>query len=244
MDKPILKDVSLCAIVRDEKINPAGGIKDFIDSTLPYLEAGIIVDTGSCDSTRKILEESKSCYENLSIFDIEFKGFANARNYSLKKIKTKWTFVLDADERLTKEDFKNMEQLVDTNTTESYYFEFLNILPNGVYDKGNGHNIRLFLNKKGFKYKDEEGMGEYLRPYHPRLNSNIEIKHFLYCHPNIKKEWYYTMRNNLFYNKQISAPSKHPNFMRWKELNPNRNAMNYFSNDKFKKFLKIVQKYH
>ena len=32
----VLPDTSLCAIVRDEKMNPAGGVVDFVDSTMPF----------------------------------------------------------------------------------------------------------------------------------------------------------------------------------------------------------------
>ena len=45
----VIPDTSLCAIVRDEITNSAGGIIDFIDTTIPYLESAIVVDTGSVD---------------------------------------------------------------------------------------------------------------------------------------------------------------------------------------------------
>ena len=51
--KAVLPNTSLCAIVRDEMMNPAGGIADFVDSTVPFVEQAVIVDTGSLDGTRQ-----------------------------------------------------------------------------------------------------------------------------------------------------------------------------------------------
>nr|MBP7708770.1 hypothetical protein [Candidatus Pacearchaeota archaeon] len=54
--RTILPDTSLCAIVRDEIINPAqlpgkSGIRSFVESHVPYVEQAVIVDTGSVDGT-------------------------------------------------------------------------------------------------------------------------------------------------------------------------------------------------
>lgn len=91
----ILSDCALCAIVRDEKMNPAGGIKKFVDSHVPFVEEAVIVDTGSIDGTREILEELESQYPNLKVHDIKFKGFADARNYSLDYAHCKYAFSWD-----------------------------------------------------------------------------------------------------------------------------------------------------
>lgn len=55
----VLPNTSLCSIVRDELMNPAGGIKDFMECIVPYVERAVIVDTGSLDGTREVLEEAK-----------------------------------------------------------------------------------------------------------------------------------------------------------------------------------------
>lgn len=34
----VLKDISLCAIIRDEMMNPAGGITRFVNSHVPFVE--------------------------------------------------------------------------------------------------------------------------------------------------------------------------------------------------------------
>ena len=152
----ILPDTSLCAIVRDEIMNPAGGIVDFVDSTLPYVESGVIVDTGSKDGTREALEELKLKYSHLEVYDLEFQGFAHARNESLKHCKTKRALVLDADERLTRADFEYVREKIlspENVLVGIYNFGFLNVYQDKTSDSREGLNPRLF-NVDGLNFEE------------------------------------------------------------------------------------------
>ena len=77
----ILPDTSICAIVRDEIMNAAKGIVDFVESTVPFVEEAVIVDTGSKDGTREALEELSAVYPNLRVLDRPFDDYASSRNY-------------------------------------------------------------------------------------------------------------------------------------------------------------------
>ncbi|MDO8656691.1 MAG: glycosyltransferase, partial [Nanoarchaeota archaeon] len=138
-----LPDTSLCAIVRDEAMNPAGGIIDFVDSTLPFVEQAVIVDTGSVDGTREMLEQLESEYRNLTIVDAPFTDYASARNVSLKYAKTKIALVLDADERLNRTDFKKLSATMYATPRWGYNLKIKDIFPNGEKE-GGIHNPRLF----------------------------------------------------------------------------------------------------
>src|SRR3989338_11169897 len=83
MERIILPNTALCAIVRDELMNPAGGIENFVRLNVPHVEEAVIVDTGSVDGTREKLEELREQYPHMKVFDHPFDGFANSRNYSL-----------------------------------------------------------------------------------------------------------------------------------------------------------------
>jgi len=178
-----LEDTCLCAIVRDEKINPAGGILDFVESTVPHVDRAVIVDTGSVDGTREILEECEGRYSNLKIYDKKFRGFSDARNYSLKKGKgsnAKYCFVLDADERLTDEDFKVIDYCMGNFPPEDiYFFDFHHIsFESGARSTAFEWNHRLFRfnNFRFFSGKFHETLN-----FFPGSAGHLptEIKHFL-----------------------------------------------------------------
>jgi glycosyltransferase involved in cell wall biosynthesis len=66
---PLLPEVELCAIVKDELNNPAGGIEDFVRTVVPFLGGAVIVDTGSSDGTREKLEALSSEFSQLRVYD-------------------------------------------------------------------------------------------------------------------------------------------------------------------------------
>ncbi len=181
----ILPDTSLCAIVRDELNNAAWGIIDFVDSTLPYVEAAVIVDTGSEDGTREALEELKAKYPNLEVLDLKFQGFAHARNFSLDHCKTRRALVLDADERFTRDDFGVLAEEISATDREFHSFEFLDVYENGDEVVRVYNNPRLFdAGKIGFEMEVGEFMvwkNEWkgcMVNYDSKPFSKVRIKHF------------------------------------------------------------------
>lgn len=190
MNNISLPDVELCMIVKDELANPAGGIEDFVHSTLPFVAKGTIVDTGSQDGTKERLDTLTLQYPHLVIhtylperpFD-----FATARNYSLSLTSHSWILIVDGDERLTPEDFKNLKTLLQNRPPKyGWNFVFRNIYTSSDDVVGTfGHlNPRLFRMQKGLFF---DGIctrgGELLRLNGTNLRKwgediEIEIKHF------------------------------------------------------------------
>ena len=222
-----LPDTSLCAIVRDEIMNPAGGIIDFVDSTLPFVEEAIIVDTGSVDGTRQVLEEMSGKYPNLKIHDRKFDGYASSRNFSLKQIKTRRAFILDADERLTRDDFEKLVKILSKTDKTAFDFIFLNILPRGK-SYIPGHNPRMF--NVGRKRNFYGEIWEHLRGTNEcdTLSTGIEIKHFApeeKTWQKKKKEWYCHLQDYISLGALQTfdlVPSQLPSYKEWKAYNPKR----------------------
>jgi hypothetical protein len=242
MSNIILPNTSLCAIVRDEKENAAGGIIDFVDSTMPYVEAGVIVDTGSLDGTREVLEELQSKYPNLVILDRQFNGFSDSRNYSLQNVQTKLALVLDADERLTKKDFSDLHgHMIDRKDIEYpvYHFSRRAFVGNDQElwtNNGKCTLPRIFVARDNMYVGDlwEELINNYPeRTIH--WETGIEIKHF-YSSSEGKdaKEfcWYAEMENYGEGKKEQTgkrtlegfrtAPTQSNCFKLWKQFNPKR----------------------
>ena len=242
MKKVVLPDTSLCAIVRDEKMNPAGGIEKFVDSHVPYVESAVIADTGSIDGTREILEEMQSKYSNLKVVDIPFNGYADARNRSLKYVQTKRALILDADELLTykkpQNDWKILKQFIEHNPSKTYRFLFEFIFPEGITrTTTSGHTLRLFevsVSENPFMREVWE-LFNLPNEEKPVYVKDVTIKHFVPEREAIKvkvQEWYggednyiFSSQKELIQNWQI-PPSIRKGFQKWKKFNPRRD--NYY----------------
>jgi glycosyltransferase involved in cell wall biosynthesis len=245
-NSPVLPKTSLCAIVRDEKINPAGGIVDFVRCTLPFVERAVIVDTGSIDGTRELLTELQTEYPRLDVYDYVFDDHANARNFALSKVRTRRALVLDADERLSKPDFAQLKDLI--KQTKSNYFRLgcMNIYLDDM-EIGGCHNPRLFDVKNIFykvwstdRYHGEFPyllerflwfavtetplyMGEsYLMQSGKKMTeTGVKIKHFLSTKDAMKKK-HAEFYKDFSIMSDFPQPSTLPSYAEWKEYNPKR----------------------
>jgi glycosyltransferase involved in cell wall biosynthesis len=233
-----LPDTTLCSIVRDEKINPAGGIERFIHSHVPFVESAIIIDTGSVDGTREILEGLKKDYDNMKVIDLEFEGYSSTRNKALSYVKTKNALILDADELITHKNPNNdwliIQDFLLNHEAQAYEFFFENIFPDKIEKNENcGQPIRIInssiknpLKKVLWEKIDKNKIKD-------KKIIPISIKHFLPSSSALRlklENWY--MDN--FYDSKYDfsdierleswkeAPSNFPDFYSWKKYNPKR----------------------
>lgn len=238
---PILTDTTLCAIVRDEILNPAqlpgkSGIRSFVETHVPLVERAIILDTGSIDGTRQELEQLQAEFPNLNVKDRKFDGYDSSRNASIKHVKTKYILVLDVDELLPLKQARRLAESQESNplsltSKPAFYFDLMQVSKGGsVYDMTN-HNARCFLNHPKLKYISLGGLWELLqidwsaisssRSVH--LDPELKIYHFASGVPRgnqIKKEEWY---NDGY--KKGKSPAKMPHFKDWKA--PNRFRIKY-----------------
>lgn len=225
MEDIVLPDTSLCAIVRDEVINPGGGVLRFLRSVMPHVEEGVVVDTGSIDGTRELLEEAKKEFPHLSVYDLTFTGYAPARNYSLSRVSTTHALILDADEIILQDRYVGLKGLLDfyrNNCTfdlpKVFSFGFTEVRSDGEHE-GQGHRHRLFDKSVGC-FQD----GLIWRAENLDINDSYEIPlqedvyHFLPPTESVslkRREWYTRDIPSL-------APSTHSSFTLWKQFNPLR----------------------
>jgi glycosyltransferase involved in cell wall biosynthesis len=234
MGNKILNDTTLTAIVRDEEDNPAHGIETWLRATLPYVERAVVVDTGSIDRTKEILEELKKDYPHLEIFNRKFDDFASSRNFSLDKIKTKKALILDADELLLPEEYGRLGEYVTHKTARGYDFTFKQIYSDGcILNTVEGMQITRLFDVKGAVFTNSRSSGFYegvelpaqVSGEFPMVPVEIAIiKHFLpssEAHKNKTSLWYEQGQIHQ------ETPLGHAKTYGWKERNGGRNF--YFS---------------
>ena len=98
-----MKKISLCMIVKnEEKV-----IGRCLDSICDIVDEIIVVDTGSTDRTKSIVNQYTD-----KIYDFEWvNDFAKARNYSFSKATKEYILWLDADDVFLEEDRKKLLKL-------------------------------------------------------------------------------------------------------------------------------------
>jgi len=235
----ILKDTSLCAIVRDEKMNPAGGVERFLRCHLPYVEEAVVVDTGSVDGTREVLNQMTKEFTHLKVYKAVFRDYAQARNVSLEKVKTKWALVLDADELIESDSFDIINDYKKSyKRALGFNFEIRNLHSDEIDRRGASsikevHNPRLFDSERGFLYHNCMGRrtewlfsGNYLVCESARVKAMPSPAHIIHFLPSLAERdlkslyWYNNLQTKGAW--RTGSPSKAKNFAKWKKLSPHR----------------------
>ena len=99
-------------------------IEDCLKSVKGWAENIFVIDAGSTDKTVEIAKKNGA-----QVFEHDFKDFAHQRNFAFTKVKSSWIFYLDADERVTTEFKKEVEDKINSGEKsgfevkrKTYYF--------------------------------------------------------------------------------------------------------------------------
>jgi glycosyltransferase involved in cell wall biosynthesis len=141
--------VSAYILTKNEEKN----IKECIES-IKWADEIVIVDDFSTDSTVAIAK-AMGC----KVVENKFEYFGKQRNFALAQCSNDWVICLDADERITPELKKEIEQeLKNTPKTDAFVAprksKFINILilHSGWYPD---YRHPILFNKNKMKYKDQ-----------------------------------------------------------------------------------------
>lgn len=166
--------ISLCMIVKNEE----EVIGRCLDSVKDLVDEINIVDTGSTDNTKKIIEQFTD-----RIFDFEWiHHFAAARNFSFQQATKEYILWLDADDVFTEEEKKKFKALKKTLTTDidavsmNYYLSF---------DHAGNVNSLLRRNRLVKRDKQFQWIGavhEYLSVSGNIYDSDIAVSHLPLSH--------------------------------------------------------------
>lgn len=99
---------------------------DYIEACIESIRTAgdypiVIVDNGSCDGSREVIEahlsgEAAPAYKNIELISLaENTGFCHAVNVGLEKIKTEYVFLLNNDTTITPDTISTLEKRMDSN---------------------------------------------------------------------------------------------------------------------------------
>ena len=105
-------------------------VKSVLRQTYNNIEV-VIVDDGSTDNSRKIVEKISESDNRIFLYHKENGGVSSARNYGLKMAKGKWVTFLDADDEIMPNNVEVLINLVNKFNVEIGAANFLDTF-NGV----------------------------------------------------------------------------------------------------------------
>ncbi|WP_251554555.1 glycosyltransferase [Neobacillus muris] len=157
--------ISLCMIVKNEdKV-----LGRCLSSVAHLVDEVIVVDTGSTDRTKEIAAKYTT-----GIYDFEWiNDFSAARNFAADKASGEWILVLDADEYIDEDNFKDFVQEIkdDQNQFDAYTVKILNFTGNfGESLVQNAHD-RVYKNNGEIQY-----IRKIHEQFHHRQGKPLNIK--------------------------------------------------------------------
>lgn len=197
--------ISLCMIVKNEEET----LERCLESAKSFTDEIIIVDTGSTDSTKEIAKKF-----NAVVYDFKWiDDFSAARNFAFSKATKEYIFWLDADDYITNENIKKIEELKVTfdNNVDAVSMNY------SLSRDANGNTTySLKRNRLVKKSKDFKWIGcihEYLEVFGNIIHPDISINHGkMKPHGNRnleiframeKKNIEFSVRDNFYYANEL-----------------------------------------
>lgn len=153
-----MADVTFIILTKNEEIN----IKDCLDSIKGFAKRAVIVDSGSTDKTVEIAKK----YDFADVYTHPFENYARQFNWGIDNtnITTKWTFRLDADERMTPELCRALERLMiehDSDDVNGVTMEAWLYFMGRKIKHGGSQKRKLMLFKTGIGRIEDRKMDEH-----------------------------------------------------------------------------------
>lgn len=152
-----MADITFIILTKNEEVN----LPDCLESIKDFAARIIVIDSGSTDRTIEIAEEYHA-----DTYMHAFENYARQFNWGIDNcdITTKWTFRLDADERLTPKLIAELETLMEKHadddvngvTMEAWLYFMGKRIKHGCHNKR-----KLMLFKTGIGRIEERKMDEH-----------------------------------------------------------------------------------
>lgn len=233
---PAFDGVTLTMIVRDEVMNPAGGLFSTITRHVNYFPETVVLDTGSRDGTKHLLDCLSARFPSMRVYyHSDFQGYGKARNDAKGMVRTRYSFILDADEYIVKGTLDEIKRIMKRENNGNHIGEiklnFWDVSPGiekpVVYPILNIRFHEVFgTSFNGHVYEHLES-GRIIPS--ASVGPKYGILHFMPCGDGrLQKEcdWYNRLTSHL---EKRTAPSETRSFEAWKT--PDNELLNRYGID-------------
>ena len=98
-------------------------LTSLVNQTYKNLEI-LVVNDGSTDNTKKLIEKYEKEYENLKLLNKENGGLSSARNLGLQNTKTKYVTFVDGDDYLELNTYEVIMKKIEEEKADLGIFNF------------------------------------------------------------------------------------------------------------------------
>lgn len=137
--------ISVCIITKNEQEN----IERCLKSLMPYEMEIIVVDTGSTDNTKDIVQRYTD-----KVFDFEWcDDFAAAKNFAISKTSNDYIIMLDSDEYIDKFEESELIRTIGNNSDKVGRIQIKNVFKKTDPCKESREWVSRIFNKKSYHYE-------------------------------------------------------------------------------------------
>lgn len=137
--------ISVCIITKNEQEN----IERCLKSLMPYEMEIIVVDTGSIDNTKDIVQRYTD-----KVFDFEWcDDFAAAKNFAISKTSNDYIIMLDSDEYIDKFEESELIRTIGNNSDKVGRIQIKNVFKKTDPCKESREWVSRIFNKKSYHYE-------------------------------------------------------------------------------------------
>lgn len=138
-------NLSICIITKNEQEN----IERCLKSLMPYEMEIIVVDTGSTDNTKDIVQRYTD-----KVFDFEWcDDFAAAKNFAISKTSNDYIIMLDSDEYIDKFEESELIRTIGNNSDKVGRIQIKNVFKKTNPCKESREWVSRIFNKKSYHYE-------------------------------------------------------------------------------------------
>lgn len=138
-------NLSICIITKNEQEN----IERCLKSLMPYEMEIIVVDTGSTDNTKDIVQRYTD-----KVFDFKWcDDFAAAKNFAISKTSNDYIIMLDSDEYIDKLEESELIRTIGNNSDKAGRIQIKNVFKKTDPCKESREWVSRIFNKKSYHYE-------------------------------------------------------------------------------------------